>query len=830
MSNPLADIDFEDFADTMFRANQISQFECDAIKSTIDPIHRDIMVEPCVLSCGHTFDQVSLNQILRRDGRAAKCSLCNNPFTTTGRINYGTKDIIAGVKNMVLAKKSIYDTICAGSMVPPSAHAIPSTSVSPAIALPSAPILPVLPILSTTRLAVVPYEPSIQLLTSPSFSEQMIKIVSPSGPTRIPTDFCVCIDTSGSMGSSVTVTDDNGREIDDGLTTLDLTKQATRTIIESLNDTDRFALSKFSDQGEIIFPLTYMTPVAKAEAIRSLNQLRPDGNTNIWDGIQKSLDVLRTNSLGRNTALCLLTDGLPTENLSPRQGIEGALRSYMDTNSTFVCSINMIGFGYSIQSNLLNSLSNRYYGSYYFVPDGSMVGTVFIHLLANILTTIGNNLLLKVDASNNSLVACNVAYVSEAYPFIQSGNTLIFYLGNLTYGQDRTITLPSGLDISGISIQYLNTITKAPVTISTDNIAAVRRIDNDDKILEQYFRQHLIADVTNAIQKANLSQRDVGAGIVSNLIDKFRNIGIRDGTVIGDILKDITGQISQALSRNDWYEKWGKHYLVSLVRAYRVQQCNNFKDPGIQHFGGALFKEIRDAIDSIFNSLPLPTPSRNVNAYASNSRANYNQVTGNSGVNYVPPSMSSYNNTSGGCFRGDGLVRMSDGSSKRVDCIRKGDHVFGGKVMVVTKYACLHNRISLVKINNLWLTPYHPVLINGKWKFPIDVAKIEECECEYVYNFALHSGHIMSIGDVNCVTLGHGFTDNACVSHEYFGTQKVINDLKSLPGFEQGEVTIQSHQMSRDNDTGRINAISSQHTLNYDHQSGNYQSDEILVY
>jgi hypothetical protein len=35
----------------------------------------------------------------------------------------------------------------------------------------------------------------------------------------------------------------------------------------------------------------------------------------------------------------------------------------------------------------------------------------------------------------------------------------------------------------------------------------------------------------------------------------------------------------------------------------------------------------------------------------------------------------------------------------------------------------------------------------------------------------------MVINGVECVTLGHGFTDNDVIAHPYFGTQKIIDDL-----------------------------------------------------
>ena len=48
------------------------------------------------------------------------------------------------------------------------------------------------------------------------------------------------------------------------------------------------------------------------------------------------------------------------------------------------------------------------------------------------------------------------------------------------------------------------------------------------------------------------------------------------------LLEDAKGQATEAISRPDYWKKWGMHYLGSLMRAHQLQQCNNFKDPGIQ--------------------------------------------------------------------------------------------------------------------------------------------------------------------------------------------------------------------------------------------------------
>jgi hypothetical protein len=37
--------------------------------------------------------------------------------------------------------------------------------------------------------------------------------------------------------------------------------------------------------------------------------------------------------------------------------------------------------------------------------------------------------------------------------------------------------------------------------------------------------------------------------------------------------------------------------------------CTNFKDPGLQLYGGELFKTLQGTIDTVFINLPPPTPS-----------------------------------------------------------------------------------------------------------------------------------------------------------------------------------------------------------------------------
>jgi hypothetical protein len=49
---------------------------------------------------------------------------------------------------------------------------------------------------------------------------------------------------------------------------------------------------------------------------------------------------------------------------------------------------------------------------------------------------------------------------------------------------------------------------------------------------------------------------------------------------------DGEGQVGKALEKQEWWSKWGKHYLPALRIAHIIEMCTNFKDPGLQGYAG----------------------------------------------------------------------------------------------------------------------------------------------------------------------------------------------------------------------------------------------------
>jgi hypothetical protein len=112
-----------------------------------------------------------------------------------------------------------------------------------------------------------------------------------------------------------------------------------------------------------------------------------------------------------------------------------------------------------------------------------------------------------------------------------------------------------------------------------------------------------------------------------------------------------------------------------------------------------------------------------------------------------------------------------------------------------------------------WITAWHPLrrrVVGGvgdgggggsdDWHFPASLAPLQRRTCAEVYNLVLDSKHIVLINGFECVTLGHGFKDaptsaavaaaEPVLTHTYYGTQRVVDDLRRLPGWAAGKVTV----------------------------------------
>jgi len=75
---------------------------------------------------------------------------------------------------------------------------------------------------------------------------------------------------------------------------------------------------------------------------------------------------------------------------------------------------------------------------------------------------------------------------------------------------------------------------------------------------------------------------------------------------------------------------------------------------------------------------------------------------------------------------------------------------------------------------------------------------------DLVYNYVLDAGHVMLIDGVECATLGHGITGNSVISHSFFGTQAVVQNLQTMSGWNAGRITFGAGCLVRDDRTAHV--------------------------
>ena len=221
--------------------------------------------------------------------------------------------------------------------------------------------------------------------------EQMKKIIDTTklmkndDSTNKKLNIIMCIDNSGSMMNEAIAKDIHGNTESNGSTILDLVVQSCKMFISNLEDGNIITIITYSSNATILVDTTVINETNKKSTFTILDTLRTDGITNMWKGMTKALEVSKETKVDTHeTSILLFTDGVPSD--TPSRGYEGALKQYFRENSDVEnVPIHTFGFGYSLKSDILDSISDFSKGIYAFIPDPSMICDIFSNFIAYLL-------------------------------------------------------------------------------------------------------------------------------------------------------------------------------------------------------------------------------------------------------------------------------------------------------------------------------------------------------------------------------------------------------------------------------------------------------------
>jgi len=708
----------------------------------------------------------------------------------------------------------------------------------------------------------------------------LISIIPPVQPlpkqTRAPVDIICVVDVSSSMGEPATLPAEPGAAAEvtvshgsasrwrgtnllpQELSILDVVRHAMRVIVSSLNEGDRLAIVPFGSNARIAADLTPMDATGKEAINKVIEELVPKGMTNLWDGLKHGLNLLvpsareglqlplnapaaqvlsnATPNAGRIATVFCLTDGCP--NVNPPRGHVDTLSRHLAQNSEFLSgvSVHTFGFGYSLDSALLMHIARAGSGMFAFVPDLGMLGTVFVHALANALSIWATRVAIQIeyDPSRASVqVLGSRAVLNEDLPPAAAPiNPLVIQIGDVRYGQSRNVVLrvrPTSYDGPSSNVPLLTAMTTYVPWTQQEKLTALASVDDLTESTPE--ARNVVQAESLRIQLANallnfiswdrrndlLQMRPLPPAPPEATSPQYQAFN----SVIGDLAgaqhpahADADGQARMALDASHW-PKWGRHYIPSLALAHALQRAVNFRDPGQLVYGAncPLFVESRDRADELFDALPPPRPGRSALAAAvlrtgplfraSGHSANYGDASGHHvDKRKAVSSMQVWNSRTGPCVAGDSLVATPDGP-RRIDALVRGDFVNtprgARQIVAILKTRVSGQGVHLCSVeSSLRVTPWHPVRLTdfNAWVFPSDVVtsvKTSSSDCPFVYSLLLAShadgeAHAFYVGGTAVVTLGSGVIAGDVRAHIFLSDYgAVVRALADMPGWYNGD-------------------------------------------
>ena len=628
----------------------------------------------------------------------------------------------------------------------------------------------------------------------------------PKELSYLPQDIVLVIDHSGSMNQAIEAKDAGGNAVENGFSVQDIVNHAAKTIAKTIDKDSRLAIIIFDHSVDVLVDLQLMIEVNKAKIDTLINTIKPGGQTNIYGALEKAIEILdKRDDKSRNGSILMLTDGVP--NVSPARGILETLKR-LRMSKNFSAPIYTFGFGYNLEKDLLYNISKIANGGHGHIPDGSMIATVFCNFIATIVTTIAVNLQFHIKTTDDSKVTISGDF-QENYD--DSTSITTYDIGTLQNQQSRDIliNLPDCCDNCFFYYTYkIGNISHKSETYSFTKSDTCSTMPENASIVYHDMRYLTIRTLLTIIKFKKINDSRNALLLLDALketltLNANTNVNKLIETIFGDA--NTIGQVKMCIENDGYYKKWGVYYLDQFVRSLNQQMKPNFKDVACD-FGGKCFNEIVNKASDIFDSIPPPTPSIIYKSPVYRSLGSVN--------------MAVYNDPNGGCFTGDSKMLLSNGTFKQVKDLKKGDNVLcladpysitsglkEAKIVCILKMVTNGSVTLVTTKKGLKITPWHPIIKNGVWSFPSNLFEAKKEPCDELYTILLDTYFNFNLNGSWVIGIGHNYKVGI-LAHNYFGSQKIVNDLMSQSDWTNGMVTINSSQFVRDYITHNIIGIS----------------------
>ena len=437
----------------------------------------------------------------------------------------------------------------------------------------------------------------------PGFSCTHLKAneqVSADGATRTPVNFCVLIDTSGSM------------EMDRKLHNV---CKSLHHLIDYMNDSDSISIVTFSDSARIHCKAIAMNSGNKESIRHILSQLVSNGSTNMSDALIKARECLIPGVTDKKQGILLLTDGHANLGVTQPSGIVTILETMVHEFSG--CSISSVGYGSDHNAELLDIMSRKGNGSYAVVNTIEDVGTVFGTILGDLASCVAQNIKVTFPAG----VKLHTKYSTE----VGADGSVSVVVGDLSSGCDATI-LSEDTGVS-VTVSGYDIVNAGAFSSDVDHVDG----SGDNMIgLTTYYRSAVVKLIQeiSAVTADNVDDMKNKIRVIRREIKAEKQLSENP---IWDILLEDLSLCKQNLAMPPWMRSVHGQVLtqhgnyLGMMRGTRavtgggtvpLDTQNLFSSPLSRHISGGVSQAVSgdsqcDAHDTNFNYM---TPPRSIAA------------------------------------------------------------------------------------------------------------------------------------------------------------------------------------------------------------------------
>ena len=450
-------------------------------------------------------------------------------------------------------------------------------------------------------------------LAAPVYEEEDTK--------RAAVDIVAVIDRSGSMGGGK----------------LDLVKKTLHFVVSQLTPKDRLCLIVYDNTVDLIFNLTYVTPENKQDIETKIDKVHTRGCTNLCGGLLKGMQeiILRTGEQANIASVLLLTDGLANVGISRTERIVTAMmdpfgysinrgkylrkikkkkkkkrkkkkklppapggqssppkrkrkkkrkrKHVLEPIREFNGTVYTFGYGSDHNAAMLKDISQAANGVYFFIDTDEKIPESFADCLGGLLSTVGQNISLKVELCNGASIK---EFIAKKTPtFNENKTSAEVALGDLQSEEQRDVLMEIQLPIctsgslcyASVTLSYFNVITTGMETIITELL--VERTNtgkpkiSNSIIDKQRNRVLTMKAIEEAKQKSDEGKYEEARQLLLDSKQKISNSITSKELMVQGMMDDIDDMYDGMINAAK-YNSYGKSRAINALQAHREQRSN----------------------------------------------------------------------------------------------------------------------------------------------------------------------------------------------------------------------------------------------------------------